>query len=189
MAQPPAYTPAADFSAENTQVGAKLDIEFNALKATLDVLLTDIALLQRDDTALLNSSVHPQSLTVETLSLLSGTWNPRGAWLTATAYTKLDSVTESGLSYLCAVTHTSGTFATDLAAGKWIGTGGYVTAAMAQTDLTDGVASYTGKKSTVLQVNAAETGLETGYIFTVLTAAAYAAIGTKDTNTVYLVTA
>lgn len=42
-----------------------------------------------------------------------------GAWLTATAYTPSKLVQESGSTYVCTQAHTSGTFATDLAAGKW----------------------------------------------------------------------
>lgn len=45
--------------------------------------------------------------------------NPRGAWLTATAYALRDVVTQSGIAYICVVAHTSGTFATDLAAVRW----------------------------------------------------------------------
>lgn len=44
--------------------------------------------------------------------------NPRGAWATATAYAVRDLVTESGVVYIVTQAHTSGTFATDLAAGK-----------------------------------------------------------------------
>lgn len=43
----------------------------------------------------------------------------RGAWATTTAYALADLVTDGGLFYVCAEAHTSGTFATDLAAGKW----------------------------------------------------------------------
>lgn len=42
-----------------------------------------------------------------------------GAWQTATAYAPSDIVQESGNSYVCLVAHTSGVFATDLAALKW----------------------------------------------------------------------
>ena len=41
------------------------------------------------------------------------------AWLTSTIYTTDQYVWQSGLLYKCAVTHTSGTFATDLTAVKW----------------------------------------------------------------------
>lgn len=42
-----------------------------------------------------------------------------GAWVTATAYVVNDLVYESGNTYICVEAHTSGTFSTDLAAGKW----------------------------------------------------------------------
>jgi hypothetical protein len=41
------------------------------------------------------------------------------AWLTATAYTLGQAVSEAGTSYVCIEAHTSGVFATDLAASKW----------------------------------------------------------------------
>lgn len=44
---------------------------------------------------------------------------PRGAWLTATVYALNDLATFGGNAYVCAVAHTSGDFATDLAASKW----------------------------------------------------------------------
>jgi hypothetical protein len=50
-------------------------------------------------------------------------WAPPTAWLTATAYTATapkSVVTTGGETYVCLTSHTSGTFATDLAAVKWI---------------------------------------------------------------------
>ncbi|MCP1765395.1 hypothetical protein [Bradyrhizobium japonicum] len=47
---------------------------------------------------------------------------PVAAWVTATAYVAgppASYVTNGGSSYMCLTSHTSGTFATDLAAGKW----------------------------------------------------------------------
>ncbi len=41
------------------------------------------------------------------------------AWTTTTAYVVNDYVTNSNSTYICETAHTSGTFATDLAAGKW----------------------------------------------------------------------
>jgi hypothetical protein len=49
-------------------------------------------------------------------TLLSPT--PAG-WLTATAYTVGALVLQGGTKYYCVTAHTSGTFATDLAAGRW----------------------------------------------------------------------
>lgn len=49
-------------------------------------------------------------------------WAPPAAWLTATAYVATapaSLVTQDGETYVCLVAHTSGTFATDLAALKW----------------------------------------------------------------------
>ena len=41
-------------------------------------------------------------------------------WLTATAYAVGNFVSNGGSNYYCLVAHTSGTFATDLAAGNWV---------------------------------------------------------------------
>lgn len=41
------------------------------------------------------------------------------AWLTTTTYAVGDLVAQGGSQYYCTTAHTSGTFATDLAAGKW----------------------------------------------------------------------
>jgi len=43
----------------------------------------------------------------------------RGDWLTTTAYARNDTAVYSNVMYLCVAAHTSGTFATDLAANKW----------------------------------------------------------------------
>lgn len=42
------------------------------------------------------------------------------AWVTSTSYVVGDFVNQSSTVYYCIVAHTSGTFSTDLAAGKWI---------------------------------------------------------------------
>jgi len=51
-------------------------------------------------------------------------WPTPSAWLTATAYSaaapSADLVTYDGELYVCLVSHTSGTFSTDLAASKWL---------------------------------------------------------------------
>jgi len=40
-------------------------------------------------------------------------------WVTSTTYAVGDKVLQTAVTYACLVAHTSGTFATDLAAGKW----------------------------------------------------------------------
>ncbi len=42
------------------------------------------------------------------------------SWVTSHAYVVGDFVTQSATVYYCLIAHTSGTFATDLAAGKWV---------------------------------------------------------------------
>ena len=45
---------------------------------------------------------------------------PGSAWTTSTAYIVDDVVVQSSASYICLTAHTSGVFATDLAASKWV---------------------------------------------------------------------
>jgi hypothetical protein len=50
-------------------------------------------------------------------------WGTPAAWVTGTAYTATaprSVVTNAGSSYVCLVSHTAGTFGTDLAAAKWL---------------------------------------------------------------------
>ena len=146
MAQPPAYnksTNFANYAAANPSApfpAASTDSEFSAVETTLDAINTNLALIQRDDGLLRNASVHQDSFSTAALALIAGTWTPRGLWVTATAYVVGDVVEESGSSYVCAVAHTSGTFATDDAAGKWVELSVYATA-FARTILDDADAS------------------------------------------------
>lgn len=48
-------------------------------------------------------------------------YNPRGAWATGIAYAVRDVVTSGSIVYACTVAHTAAaSFATDLAAGRWV---------------------------------------------------------------------
>ena len=124
MSQPTPYAPAYDFSdfqalSPSTPLPApQLDTELAALAITLTGVLANLALIQRDDGALANASVTPDTLSAEVVDMI-GEWNPRGDWLTAIAYAKLDMVTSAAALYVCVTAHTSGVFATDLAAGRW----------------------------------------------------------------------
>jgi len=128
MAQPVQFTISVDFSDEeangvsgrSTVRTAALDGLSTALKSTLDQILTNLALIQRDDTKLIDGIVEIHTLSSAVLALLSSTaWQVRGAWLTATAYAKGDVVLQGGVVYVAIEAHTSGVFATDLAADKW----------------------------------------------------------------------
>ena len=128
MSQPTAYTRQYDFTGfsanypSDQQPGVQIDAEFNAVKTTLDATLTNLALIQRDDGELANGSVGIAQAAADLIEYFSAStlWNIRGAWASPVVYAINDVVTNSGSTYICAVSHTSGTFATDLAAGKWV---------------------------------------------------------------------
>jgi hypothetical protein len=131
MSQPPQYTPATNFQQEETNAvagrstlrNAMLDAELAALRLSVNALVTNIALIQRDDGQLRDTVVTIASLSsAVSLLIAAGGFTPRGTWLTATVYAFKDIV-ETGsptTAYVCVTAHTSGTFATDLAAGKWM---------------------------------------------------------------------
>lgn len=128
MPQPTAYVPSYDFSDFSTlnptlpHPGVKLDDQFVALKLTTDEIRVNMAVIQRDDGALANVSVGLDQLDSDVRALLAlSSGSVKGAWLTATAYVANDLVTQTGVTYVCVVAHTSGVFATDLTAVKWIG--------------------------------------------------------------------
>lgn len=126
MAQPTRYDPAYDFSdwqsthPTDPLPGSSLDSELALIQATTDDICDNLALIQRDDGALANGSVTPDTLSTASRALVAASGNPRGAWATATAYAVGDVVSQSAATYICCTAHTSGTFATDLAAVKWL---------------------------------------------------------------------
>lgn len=125
MPQPSVWTRLTNFlgyataNPSATYPPALIDQEFDAARATVQGLRTNIALIQRDDGLLKNGSVHPNALSSATRLLISG-WNILGDWAAATNYETSDFVENGGFGYVCLVDHTSGTFAVDLAAGKWL---------------------------------------------------------------------
>ena len=123
MTQPTPYARQYSFTSFQTQnptapiPAQKLDIELNAVKVTLDQILTNIALLQRDDGKLANSTVGVTQLDGVLISL--GFSRPT-IWATATAYAVNSAVFQNNILYICLVAHTSGVFATDLASNDWV---------------------------------------------------------------------
>ncbi len=126
MAQPTKYVRQYDFANYQTSnpsdplPAAQVEAELNEVKDTTDEIIDNLALIQRDDGALKNGIVTPDSLSTSSRALVAASGNPRGAWVTSTAYAVADVVSNSNITYICATAHTSGTFATDLAAGKWL---------------------------------------------------------------------
>ena len=110
-------------------LGTHLDDNFATLVDSLSETIDRLALIQRDDGYLRNNSVGSNQFTSDALALMAGSasatsidWLPRGEWVTATLY-NVGNIVETGspaTAYVCAVQHTSGVFATDYAANKWV---------------------------------------------------------------------
>lgn len=122
MAQPTPYERSASFSNWQTAnpsappPGSDLDAEFNAIKTTLDQLLSNLAQIQRDDGDLGNETVGREQLKAD----LNIGFNPPEAWESGVVYAAtVDSVFFAGKFYRCIEDHTSDVFADDLAAEKW----------------------------------------------------------------------
>jgi hypothetical protein len=122
VAQPTPYTRAYDFDDIRASgpggifPANTMDVELDRIKTTTDEIIANLALIQRDDGELANASVGVDQLE----DVLIVGVNPPTVWATATAYTTNDYVSYEGSLYRCLVAHTSGTFATDLAAEKWV---------------------------------------------------------------------
>lgn len=127
MSQPPPYFRSfgfTDFSASYPtaqQPGYALDGQLDNISISFSGVLANLAKLQRDDGALKNQIVTLDSLSPAVMLALGAgvIWLPRGAWVTARSYAISDVISQGTATYVCAVAHTAGTFATDLAAGKW----------------------------------------------------------------------
>lgn len=127
MAQPTPYSRLYNFTQYATAnpsapyQPAYTDAELNAIATTLRETLINISLIQRDDGALKNGVVTQDSLSATLAALFATAGSTiRGDWVTATVYALKDVATQGGVTYICAIEHTSGTFATDLAADKWV---------------------------------------------------------------------
>jgi len=94
----------------------------NPTQAQIDKLTTNLG---RWDDIVNGSETDTVTLDNSTVKTVSGylaelkAYNSLGAWQTAYSYAVKDVVSESSILYVCLVAHTSGTFATDLAGGKW----------------------------------------------------------------------
>ena len=164
MPQPPQYLRITDFSTDeaNNLTGRStvrtpnLDTEFDNVKLTLDQLLTNIGLIQRDDGKLLDGIVTQASLssTVTALFVAIGA-NPRGAWLTGTLYAAKDII-ETGAPvapYMCVIPHTSGVFATDYAAGRWVVLGAGLPNASQVSSTPTGSVAATNVQSAIAEID------------------------------------
>ncbi len=139
---PTTYNREFDFTGYQTAApsaplpASHIDAELNRLKVTTDSLIASLALIQRADGEIANASIGADQLSAQ---LIAGV-NPATAWLTATAYTTSDYVFHTQKLYHCLVAHTSGTFATDLAAVKWLEISDFTVSASGATTSLAGIA-------------------------------------------------
>ena len=123
MSQPPKYIKNYSFSSfqsENPDTplpANRLDQEFGVLAKSINQIIDNLKLIQRDDGALANGVVGKPQLDG---ILLSVGFSRPTTWATATSYAVDAAVFQSSKLYVCLVAHTSGVFATDLAAAKWV---------------------------------------------------------------------
>jgi hypothetical protein len=120
MSQPAPYSPSTSFLSFQSNAswfpGQQLDAEHNNLKTTTDQVRANLKLIQRDDGALANGSVTFNSLSP---TLQAAGLSPLSTWASGVTYVVPRAVIQGRSLYQCAIGHTSGTFAADLAAGNW----------------------------------------------------------------------
>lgn len=130
MSQPPTYVRQTDFSEdERANVGGrstvrtdKLDAELDALGLTANSAAANLGLIQRDDGALRDQVVTPESLSPSTALMIGGAgFRPRGMYAVGQSYAVRDQVeTPSGV-YVCLQAISVATdFTAERAANKWM---------------------------------------------------------------------
>ena len=160
MSQPTAYYPAYNFtqyqaSHPNTPLpGASVDSELFSISTSITEICVNLALIQNSDGTLGNQTVGFNQLQS---GLTIGLSTPATTWVTAHGYTVNNVVYQNNSLYICAISHTSTVFATDLAAGDWIlfiNTGQYVTAAAASATAAAGSATTAAGSATAAAASA-----------------------------------
>lgn len=124
MPQPTPYAVTKDFSQDeansvagrSTVLTAGLDTELANIQTTISEILTNLALIQRDDGVIANASIGIDQLKTE----VSIGINAVSDWTTATDYALRSAVWKDSGLYYCLTEHTSGVFADDLTAAKWL---------------------------------------------------------------------
>lgn len=94
--------------------GDKLEQEFDEVKRVLDATKRASQMIQRSDGQIANFAIGLDQLAPEVVLGIPT------VWVTATDYAVRDVVWYNNILYVCNTAHTSGTFATDLAAVKWV---------------------------------------------------------------------
>jgi hypothetical protein len=111
------YTNFQQAQGNNAFPGTQIDSDLQGLRSSVSGLALFVQGVLRSDGALNNGSVTYDSLSP---ALQTAGVAPANAWATATSYLIGNSVVINGNLYRCLISHTSGVFATDLSAAKWV---------------------------------------------------------------------
>lgn len=196
MSQPTPYAPAYNFTnyqSSNPTVplpADKVDTELANIATSVNEAITNLGLIQRDDGALANQSVGTDQLRPDTSVGLVSLSN----WLTSTSYPANQGVWEGSIVYRCLLAHTSGVFATDLAASKWVVLADFTTpvsaantsaaAAAASATASAGSASAASASAGAAALSATNAGLSaTAAAASAATATTQAGIATTQATT------
>lgn len=117
------YTGFAQGLGNGSFPGSQLDADLAQVATDTNSLNDFVRNVVRSDGKLQNGIVNAESFAADARAAFNSTWVPKGNWATATDYAVGDVVNTNAntLGYLCLVAHTSsGLFATDLAAGRWL---------------------------------------------------------------------
>jgi hypothetical protein len=109
------YTSVEQALGDGTLPGQELDTDLASIRASITAVIEFLKTSLRSDGRLANGSVSSDTLAS---SLIIG-FDPPQVWATGTSYTTSSTVFEGFGFYLCVQAHTSGTFASDLASGRW----------------------------------------------------------------------
>lgn len=115
MSQPTPYTPTTDFSQQeannasgrSTVNTSALDAEFANIETTLDQVIENIQLIQRDDGKLGDVLVEVRCLAPDTLNLMGG-FKLTGLWSAGKDYAVNNIASNGEYTYVCKIPHTSG---------------------------------------------------------------------------------
>lgn len=198
MSQPTPYNKATNFRqyAENNTAApynpSALDSELNNIETSLDEVIDNIGLLQRDDGLLRNGLVTIESLNEAVISIIgSEGWLPKGIWASGTNYDFQDVVEYGTQTFVCTTSHNaSASFLTDKDLGRWIALTSLTDAAdyiaIAQTAQTAAEAAQAAAETAQSGAQTSETNAETAQSAAeaaqAAAAASESAAGTSETN-------